>query len=206
MNCEEIANRLLADSKPFERSNHSSWLESDRLREIHDGTEGPYGSPDPVECFMLHSLALRCPGEIVEFGSWRGRSACFLAESGKLVQCVDSFNGDNTGGANPDRASMEAALRKFGLRERVTIHAIDMLEMDVSLLGYPSLVFYDADHGTEPTTTMLRRLHPILHPLAVIAVHDADFETTKDALRDISDIYDSTIIPVWQGMAILTKQ
>jgi hypothetical protein len=73
----------------YEQKNQPDILPED-LKEIYINTEGACGSPDPFECYMLNKLAKEVKGNAIEFGSWRGRSSCFIAKGLKgTLYCVD---------------------------------------------------------------------------------------------------------------------
>ncbi|HSI14929.1 MAG TPA: class I SAM-dependent methyltransferase [Chthoniobacter sp.] len=189
----------------------SNWLTDPRQKELYEGTQGPSNSPDPFECWILRQLAMDSNGRVLEIGSWRGRSACFIADGlqkigGQPPICVDWFQGDNTGGMQPDKAEMESVLKKFGLQANIIDH--DMLTMDWSIAKDVSLVFYDADHSTKPTVDVLTKLHPFLAKDARIVLHDAGWSMTIAAAEELihSGLYRPAVfIKVWQGLSILQK-
>src|SRR5205814_209559 len=112
-------------------------------------TEGPSDSPDPFECWLLSKLAQDAAGVVLEVGTWRGRSACFLGldiPDGARLVCVDHFRGDTTGGDGADEAAAIDALARFAPGAEVV--RADMLTLDWgAILHAPvDLVFYDAEH------------------------------------------------------------
>jgi predicted O-methyltransferase YrrM len=197
---------------PFEVKNPSSWL-NDHLKAIYDATTGPHRSPDPVECFILYTLSKNSRGNVLELGSWKGRSSCFLAqgikESGlpdRQLHCVDWFKGDNTGGQSPDLDAMKKSIDSFDLGKYIAIHNSDMLTFDYQPLSNIDLVFYDSDHNTKPTTSALNRICPQLNQGAIVCIHDASWKMTKDAIENVKNIFEHMItINVWCGFAILKK-
>ena len=200
--------------KPFERKNPSEWLDDLSLRELYEETSGPYGSPDPVECYILYELAKNTNGHCLEFGSWKGRSASFITQGihdsknrNRRLFAIDWFLGDETGGANPDKNEMIATLKVFDLYQYVVIKHANMLEIDYSGLDNVSLVFYDSDHNTNPTVNTLTKIHPCLNKDAIIIIHDASWVTTIAAIGQLSNLYEYIeMLDVWEGLAILRKK
>lgn len=177
-----------------------------KLREIYDRTQGACESPDEYECYTLHEIAKQTKGNILEIGTWRGRSASFLAEAIKdtdrELYLVEWFSGDNTGGEKPDRGIMEEALKEY----KYKLFDEDMLKVDYSQMKNIDMVFYDSDHETEPTTQTLSRIHAHLNPNAIVCIHDANWEMTQKAIKNVEHLYRLMYtINVWEGFCILKK-
>lgn len=203
---------------PVLQRNPATWLKSKDLIETYIGTEGAHNSPDPVECWMLYNLAKLAPNNILEIGSWRGRSSVFLAKGIKdskdlhtnkerRLSCLDWFIGDKTGGASPDKFVMLKSLVKFDVASLVDVYDHNMLEFDFEgRLKNIDLVFYDADHNTAPTQAVLNAIHPILNPGCIVTMHDANWAMTKEAIGNVSDKYRHVgTLNVWEGFAMLIK-
>lgn len=196
--------------------NPSSWLSNPELKNIWDNTSGPFNSPDPVECFILYTLAKNCSGNCLEFGSWKGRSSCFIAKGihdsempDRKLHCVDWFKGDKTGGHDPDKQEMINSLTRFDLLKYVDIIDDDMLQIDYDQFSNIDLVFYDSDHHTGPTVQVLSKIRPKLNKQCPVIVHDAKWPLAANAVQKLSDLcmYDHLItLPVWEGLAILRKK
>jgi len=203
---------------PVLKRNPASWLKDPALIEMYTGTEGAHNSPDPVECWMLYNLAKLAPNNVLEIGSWRGRSSAFLAKGIKdskddhtnkerRLACLDWFVGDKTGGASPDKFIMLRSLIKFDVNAFVDIYDQNMLEFDFAgKTQNVDLVFYDADHNTEPTKAVLNAIHPVLNPGCIVTMHDANWNMTRKAIYDLSEKYKHIgTLNVWEGFAILAK-
>ena len=101
---------------------------------------------------------------------------------------------------------MERALQEFGLQ--ATIIDQNMLTVDWSIAQDVSLVFYDADHNTNPTVEVLTKLHPFLVKDARVVLHDAGWSMSIAAAEELiqSGLYRPAVfIKVWQGLSILQK-
>lgn len=213
---EFITDFIMPRRHNFVRRNPPAWIADDNLRNIYVNTIGPWGSPDPVECWILYKLATLSKGNLLEIGSWRGRSSCFLAQGIKdsegaftrKLTCVDWFNGDATGGINPSKEVMIQSLDKFGLTKLVTIFDQDMLKFDFEAnTSDIDLVFYDADHQTQPTTTVLKNMHPFLNEKCMVVLHDANWPMTIRAIRAVSAQYmHIKTLPVWEGLGVLVRK
>lgn len=193
--------------KPYARENPVEWLPYAWQREMYQNTTGPYGSPDPVECWLLHGIAHKCSGNVLELGSWRGRSACFIGHAltqHRHLYCVDHFKGDSTGGKDPSKEAMEQVIARYGLEQTVIIVEADMLTLDFSQFEDVGMVFYDSDHSTEPTVQVLTKLAKHINSDALIAIHDADFPTTQSAIAQLGNLYEvREYYPVWHGFSVL---
>jgi predicted O-methyltransferase YrrM len=196
--------------KAYGTRNPLEWLDG-RLRELYAGTEGPHGSPDPVECYLLWHAAAAAGGDVLEIGSWRGRSSCFLADavrqSGRKAYCLDWWQGDHTGGAFPDREAMEKSLASFGLSDAVVIMDGDSRTFDYTGVGPFSMVFYDADHGTEPTVQSILNAKPVIAVGAEVWLHDAGWQTSQRAIDQLCNhgFERSQYFNVWEGLAVIRR-
>ena len=216
MNLNKFIDDLVnTEAYSYSKVNKSEWLKDEELISMYDQTTGPHKSPDPVECWILYNLAKLSDGNIFEVGSWKGRSSSFMAKgivdsgmsSNRRLYCLDWFQGDKTCGSDPDRSAMEDSLNKFGLTSLVTIYDENMLEFDYSKLSNIGLMFYDADHNTEPTVSVLNKVHPYLNETCILAAHDANWGMTADALRKVEDKFKKLkTLQVWQGFALLIKK
>lgn len=173
-------------------------------------TQGPHGSPDPFECWLLTALA-RDAKVVLEIGTWWGRSATFLSrglQPGATLTCVDWFQGDQTGGEGASLEGTRETFRRLGVQARIVdtdMHTVDW----PTLFPEPvDLLFYDSDHSLEATTKALRAVHPVLAPNARVVVHDASFPCVKTAIEGlvIQGLYrESVFVEVWEGLSILQK-
>lgn len=150
-------------------------------------------------------------GDILEIGSWKGRSSCFLAQGikeskvpNRRLHCVDWFKGDSTGGAFPDMEAMKDRISFFGLDNYVSIYNHDMLTFDYDSLLNIDLVFYDSDHNTEPTTKVLKKISGAISQNAIVCLHDASWPITKKAIENVGNIFKHLVtIDTPSGFAIL---
>jgi MMP 1-O-methyltransferase len=143
------------------------------------------------EGFALTLLAMRGPGSgaIVEIGSFKGRSTCFLALGAKLggrekVTAIDHFLGSpehQSGQAFEDPAIVQAGSTLPAFRANL---AAAQLEDQVEVIAKPSaeaagewtrpirLLFIDGDHAYDATRRDFELFTPYLVPDGVVCFHD----------------------------------
>lgn len=189
----------------------TSWSTDHDFLYDYTHTEGPHGSPDPFECWFLEALA-RDAKQVLEVGTWKGRSAVFLSRglpNGGCLTCVDWFQGDSTGGGGASYEGTLETFRKLGVRARLLSQ--DMLTTDWLAL-FPNrdvdLVFYDSDHRSQPQTACLRALHPVLVPHCRVVIHDAKFPEVIESMDQLcrDGLYRRAVfVDVWEGLEVLQK-
>jgi len=200
----------------YNRRNPFQWLENSELQHIYNYTTGPFGSPDPVECFLLYEIAKNCTGDILEFGSWKGRSSCFLAKgiadsnnSSRHLYCIDWFQGDDTGGAGAAYEDMIRSVQFFNLTKYVTVYNEDMLTIDYNKLLCDKkidMVFYDSDHSPSPTVSILSSIANLIQSDSIICMHDSMHSMPRQAIARLNKFYKELImLNVWEGFSILQK-
>lgn len=149
------------------------------------------------------SYASGVPGDIIEIGSWQGRSTIALAQGCKdgangVVHAVDTFEG-NPGNeqsyviANPDRSdlrdSFEANISKAGLSAFVETWAMDS-RAAAALLQERGVVArmlnIDAEHTYEAVSEELRLYTPMLARGGLLTFDDYSqrFEGVAEAVHE----------------------
>ena len=145
------------------------------------------------EAHLLHRLASEAPAgtEIVEIGSYRGRSTCVLAHAaaqrGGYVEAIDPHytyvDGPATFG-KADDSFLRENLYRAGLDDYVTCYV--MSSEAAAALDYPpiGLVFIDGDHSYEAckfdfTTWSLRLVTD-----GSVAIHDSGYETVARVIAE----------------------
>lgn len=149
----------------------------------------------PEEGLRLCYLASRVPqdGVIVELGSCRGRSACYLAAGLKevghrgTVYCVDLWE---LGTDTPERHHHPDAYRQFESNVRYCglwdyIHPIksDTVAASLDWKKPIDLLFIDAGHQYEEVLADYQAWSPFVKPGGVIAFHDYTPEEHPDIVR-----------------------
>jgi predicted O-methyltransferase YrrM len=152
---------------------------------------GVDGFLNPKEGFALTLLAMQGPasGAIVEIGSFKGRSTCFLALGAKLagrekVTAIDHFLGSpehqkgqrfedpviaESGSTLP---TFHANLAAASLAEQVEVKQMSSVEAAANWSRPIRLLFIDGDHGYDETKRDFDLFVPHLVPDGVICFHD----------------------------------
>lgn len=215
MDKKELLNSFIDWKYPkFDRINPLSWFDNSILQKIYENTTGPFNSPDPVECFILYQLSKNSKYDVLEIGSWKGRSSCFLCQGIKdshntkrKVNCIDWFKGDNTGGADPSYEEMVRSLSLLELEAYANIYIEDMLFFNYEKLPKIDLVFYDSDHLTCSIVMFLSSIYEFLDDDCLICIHDAEWVSSRNAIDTLTNLYQELILfKIWEGFSILCKK
>jgi hypothetical protein len=154
------------------------------LLEIHRALVGVAGflSKREVEFLALAAACPTAPGEILEIGSYRGRSAIALAKAAALsdwrrVAVVDPLPNvhpmiPGADGRLSALALLEANLTAAGVRDQVTIHQMYSHELAPSWNAPLRLLWIDGDHTYDGAKTDFDLYSPFLNEGAIVAFHD----------------------------------
>ncbi len=146
---------------------------------------------EPIEGWLtegqarrLYLAALTVPegGQVVEIGSFRGRSASVLATAAERVVCIDPHLGSDRGpqeiAADPelgasDYSAFHAGLARAGVAERV--EHVRALSADAlpAVPGPAHVLFVDGAHRYGPALDDLRRWGAKVPPGGRMLVHDS---------------------------------
>ncbi len=145
----------------------------------------------PLEGFTLNWLAQHWPGtgSVVEIGSFKGKSACYLARgmkagAGGRLAAVDHFHGSpehQSQGTHPDKdiATSGTTLETFkqniaaaGVSDRVDIHVGASAEIGVNWRQPIRLLFIDGDHSYEASSQDFLIWSPWVHVHGLVILHD----------------------------------
>lgn len=146
----------------------------------------------PMEGYALMLLAAIGPGEgeVVEIGSFLGRSSCFMAQGLKtrghgVVHCVDHFEGspEHQQGRLHEQDDLmadgtllhrfRANLASHALQDHVRPQVADSLTAAGDWDGAPiRLLFIDGDHSYEATRADFEAWSPYVPHSGVICFHD----------------------------------
>ena len=142
-------------------------------------------------CALL-ALAAKGPGygAVVEIGSYRGRSTCFLAYGVKMsnrgvVYAVDHFKGSpehKVGALNEDEILLkeksllpqfEKNIRKYNLHDHVSVIVSESKVASTLWDGRPiRLLFIDGDHSYDSTKSDFDAWSKYIETGGVVAFHD----------------------------------
>ena len=131
------------------------------------------------------ALLAACPtadGEVIEIGSFKGRSTIILARMAGLagngpINAVDPMNAPSEtdpdlGDAGSSLPDFEKNLERFGVRHRVRFFQKTSSEMAREWSGPIRLLWIDGDHTYEGTRRDLECFEPHLADGAIVAFHD----------------------------------
>lgn len=152
---------------------------------------GTAGFLKPKEGFALTLLAMYGPdnGAIVEIGSFKGRSTCFLALGAKLVgrekvTAIDHFLGSaehQKGQSFEDEAIVADGSTLPTFRRNLAAAdlsgQVDVMEMSSAAAaaawrGPIRLLFIDGDHGYDETKRDFELFTPHVAPEEIVCLHD----------------------------------
>ncbi len=142
------------------------------------------GYLSPIEIRFL-ALMAACPtaiGEILEIGSFKGKSTIVLAKSAALagdtvVNAVDPMTAPSE--TDPDLGSdassfedFERNIRDHGVEDRVRLHQTFSFELAKSWKSPLRLLWIDGDHTYVGTKLDFDGFAPHLTDKAIVAIHD----------------------------------
>jgi hypothetical protein len=131
----------------------------------------PEGWMSDEELAELQNLA--AGKTVLEIGTWKGRSACAMAQAGAEVYCLDTFQGDASTGKEWVLPDFLANAQRLGLLDRLHPLAsrweVLLPFLDLSPFG---LLFYDAAHDEASTYEAGRLLLQRAGPNVPVAFHD----------------------------------
>jgi predicted O-methyltransferase YrrM len=170
----------------FEHLEHTSTLVSDTSTTVPNMLSRFATIPGMItlqEGLLLYSFAYAAgaEGDIVEIGSWQGRSTAFLAQACEdigsgTVHAIDWFRGNPgkehlfavSGGA--ERA-LRANLERVGLASRVVVHADRSEHVNRDALGSLRMLFIDGEHTHQAVSADLEYA-ALLAPSGLLVLHD----------------------------------
>lgn len=119
-------------------------------------------------------VLIKLKGEVVEIGSYHGKSTLYLASSNKMVYAIDPHKGDlDKRSTSPTLRSLKSNLKKNNLDSNVTIITKSSEEAAKNWTKSIKLLFIDALHDYENATRDYSLWEPHLVENGIIAMHDA---------------------------------
>ena len=160
-----------------------------------------YLSPREMRFLCLLGGVPTARGEVLEIGSFKGRSTVILARSARLagdarVSAVDpmtapSITDPDLRGEASSLADFEANLSRAGVREFVDLHQRFSHELATAWTRPLRLLWIDGDHTYEGTKADLDGFKPHLSDGAVVAIHDVLHEFEGGARVFLEDVLES---------------
>jgi predicted O-methyltransferase YrrM len=150
------------------------WSYWPRINEI----EGFLVSPEQEHWLFRAALSLRDGANIVEIGSYKGRSTCSLGVAclgtKKHLYCVDTFSGNDTDFLRPSSflEDFRANIAKCGVARHVSPLQGRSAEIAKTWSTPISLLFIDGSHQFEDVLADFRGFFPYVIPGGIVALHD----------------------------------
>lgn len=171
-----------------------SLLEDDRSTDMETRMaefESLPGMIDRQRGLILYTLAYASSlrGDVVEIGSWQGRSTCYLAQACKdsangIVRAIDHFRG-NIGTeqsyvvGSADLSDLENNFRhniaKMHLENTVTLYPVGSKEAIKQFpddFGDVRLLFIDGDHSLDGAQSDIKNYAPKVQPGGLVVLDD----------------------------------
>lgn len=130
---------------------------------------------------------------VLEIGSYCGRSTIWLARTAKLVLAVDTFDGRGTPNPRDTRAILGANLERHGVSEKVQVMGSLTTDMVFNIHGDPDvcqefdLIFIDGAHDYPSVVQDLEQCLQVLAPGGLIAFHDYDRPTDPGVTKLVDE-------------------
>lgn len=138
------------------------------------------------EAEFLFNEASRIDGDVLEVGSFKGRSAITFALSGRNVTCVDPFDGPRFGKAIDDFRRNTAPYK--------TISHVQCYSAQFESLARFKLIFIDADHVWPHPLDDFNYVKHCLDKDGVFLFHDYNHHGVERTIEKLID--DGVIIPL----------
>ena len=147
---------------------------------------GYMGDAELQELARLAGIA-----NVLEIGTWNGRSAIWMALQGATVYCLDTFRSDDMGEAITGGwtlGNLIDSARKYWVHERIMPLCVswEALLPGLNLAGF-GLLHYDADHSYQATFDACSLL--LAGSRAPLCVHDYDWADPKRAVDALAEYY-----------------
>ena len=147
------------------------------------------GMVSPTECFLFYTLAKSADSDILEIGSWKGKSTCCFAlgavrnltTASVKVHSIDPFEDSTLHKDLKQDSTFDEYidnLKEVGVNKTVTPHKMTS-EMAYSFLHEQwkqkkfSVIFIDGDHSYESCKKDFDMWTPFLKPGGVLIMHDS---------------------------------
>lgn len=129
----------------------------------------------PAEGHALRALSLGC--DVLELGSYKGRSTVCVAQVARSVTSVDWHRGDEGCGHADTLAEFTANLEAHGVSDKVRV-VLNRIE-DVRFPPAFDLAFVDASHDAEGAEVSTRVALASVRPGGLVVWHDWDAEGVR---------------------------
>lgn len=122
-----------------------------------------------AECSLLAALAEG--DDVLEIGSWLGRSTIALASTAHSVMAVDWHHGDFYAGEKDTETEFRENIARYGLAERIEVVVAKIEDVDLGDRLFDG-IFIDAAHDADSVRAHWQIALEHIQPDGWIAVHD----------------------------------
>ena len=128
--------------------------------------------------------------EVIEIGSYLGRSTVYIAREAKKVYAIDTFDGRATAVPKLCRYTFQANLERYGVADKVEVLEGTSEEM-IPLCGEVDAVFIDGDHKYDAVKKDIELALTKLRPEGVLIFHDYDSDKDPDVTKAVNEFINS---------------
>jgi len=158
-------------------SNQEVWGWDHDLQNSPQSMAEGWQFPEDVEGWLTAeegmALAEAARGrEVLEIGSYCGRSTICLAQTATAVHCVDTFDGRDTPHPHPTWGDFLANVNRYGVAGKVVPHRGTAAQMIPPLGRRFGMAFIDGAHDRASVMSDARLATAALEPGGLLAFHD----------------------------------
>jgi predicted O-methyltransferase YrrM len=118
--------------------------------------------------------------EVLEIGSYHGRSTVCMAQVARRLDSIDWHQGDAGSGPGGTLPALKGTLWRFALRQTVQLHVARTAEVAPGLPARSfDLAFVDGAHDEESVRIDVRACQRLVRPGGVIALHDYGYASVR---------------------------
>jgi predicted O-methyltransferase YrrM len=133
----------------------------------------PWGFPNDIPGWLHKDEGeelgkLAAGKDVLEVGSYCGRSTICMAQSARSVTCMDYWDGRGTGVPADTLETFQKNIQRYAVGHKVTIAHPESTPPNESF----DLIFIDGDHSQESVAADIDKALLALRPGGLIAFHD----------------------------------
>lgn len=138
---------------------------------------------------------------VLEFGTFAGRSAIYMARTARIVHTIDVQIGYQGQLSSPTLLELLQNLVAYGVSEKVFLHI--GRSADMPLPGrYFDMAFIDGDHSLPGVETDCRLALQAVKPGGIIAMHDFNYQGVLEGAQKTVVAAGGRLIDVVDNMGI----